>query len=127
MFVEDHAVAIDLVFHEGKNHETYNIGGFNEWQNIDLVKLLCQIMDSKLHREPGTSEKLITYVKDRAGHDRRYAIDAGKIKDNLGWQPVETFETGLRKTVQWYLDHTDWVSSVTSGAYRQWVDLHYGG
>ena len=125
LFVEDHAVAIDLVFHEGKNHETYNIGGFNEWQNIDLVKLLCQIMDSKLHREPGTSEKLITYVKDRPGHDLRYAIDASKINKELGWKPYVTFEQGLERTVNWYLNNELWLKNVTSGEYANYYKKQY--
>lgn len=125
LFVEDHAVAIDLVFHEGKNHETYNIGGFNEWQNIDLVKLLCKIMDSKLHREPGTSEKLITYVKDRPGHDLRYAIDASKINKELGWKPSVTFEQGLERTVNWYLNNELWLKNVTSGEYANYYKKQY--
>ena len=125
LFVEDHAVAIDLVFHEGKNHETYNIGGFNEWQNIDLVKLLCQIMDSKLHREPGTSEKLITYVKDRPGHDLRYAIDASKINKELGWKPSVNFEQGLERTVNWYLNNELWLKNVTSGEYANYYKKQY--
>jgi len=125
LFVEDHAVAIDLVFHEGKNHETYNIGGFNEWQNIDLVKLLCQIMDSKLDREPGTSEKLITYVKDRPGHDLRYAIDASKINKELGWKPSVTFEQGLERTVNWYLNNELWLKNVTSGEYANYYKKQY--
>jgi dTDP-glucose 4,6-dehydratase len=125
LFVEDHAVAIDLVFHEGKNHETYNIGGFNEWQNIDLVKLLCKIMDSKLHRESGTSEKLITYVKDRPGHDLRYAIDASKINKELGWKPSVTFEQGLERTVNWYLNNELWLKNVTSGEYANYYKKQY--
>ena len=125
LFVEDHAVAIDLVFHEGKNHDTYNIGGFNEWQNIDLVKLLCQIMDTKLGREKGTSEQLITYVKDRPGHDLRYAIDATKINKELGWQPSVTFEQGLEKTIDWYLANTEWLENVTSGAYASYYEKQY--
>jgi dTDP-glucose 4,6-dehydratase len=125
LFVEDHAVAIDLVFHEGKNHETYNIGGFNEWQNIDLVKLLCQIMDSKLDREPGTSEELITYVKDRPGHDLRYAIDASKINKELGWKPSVTFEQGLERTVNWYLNNELWLKNVTSGEYANYYKKQY--
>jgi dTDP-glucose 4,6-dehydratase len=125
LFVEDHAVAIDLVFHEGKNHDTYNIGGFNEWQNIDLVKLLCQIMDIKLGREKGTSEQLITYVKDRPGHDLRYAIDATKINKELGWQPSVTFEQGLEKTIDWYLANTEWLENVTSGAYASYYEKQY--
>jgi len=125
LFVEDHAVAIDLVFHEGKNHETYNIGGFNEWKNIDLVKLLCQIMDEKLGREAGTSEKLITYVKDRPGHDLRYAIDASKINKELGWKPSVTFEQGLEKTVTWYLTNEEWLKNVTSGEYSKYYEKQY--
>jgi len=125
LFVEDHARAIDLVFHEGKNHETYNIGGFNEWQNIDLVKLLCRIMDEKLGRDPGTSAQLITHVKDRPGHDLRYAIDATKINRELGWKPSVTFEQGLEKTIDWYLSNEDWLKSVTSGAYLDYYDKQY--
>ena len=125
LFVEDHAVAIDLVFHEGKNHETYNIGGFNEWQNIDLVKLLCQIMDTKLGREPGTSAELITYVKDRPGHDLRYAIDASKINKELGWKPSVTFEQGLERTVNWYLNNELWLKNVTSGEYANYYKKQY--
>lgn len=120
LFVEDHAIAIDLVFHEGKNHETYNIGGFNEWKNIDLVKLLCQIMDKKLDRSEGTSQELITYVKDRPGHDLRYAIDASKINKELGWKPSVTFEQGLEKTINWYLNNEDWLQNVTSGSYKDY-------
>ncbi len=125
LFVEDHAVAIDLVFHEGRNHETYNIGGFNEWQNIDLVKLLCQIMDSKLGREPGASAELITYVKDRPGHDLRYAIDASKINKELGWKPSVTFEQGLERTVNWYLSNELWLKNVTSGEYANYYKKQY--
>jgi dTDP-glucose 4,6-dehydratase len=125
LFVEDHAVAIDLVFHEGRNHETYNIGGFNEWQNIDLVKLLCQIMDSKLGREPGTSAQLITFVKDRPGHDLRYAIDASKINKELGWKPTVTFEQGLERTVNWYLNNESWLKNVTSGEYANYYKKQY--
>ena len=125
LFVEDHAVAIDLVFHEGKNHETYNIGGFNEWQNIDLVKLLCQQMDQKLGREKGESEKLITYVKDRPGHDLRYAIDATKINKELGWSPSVTFEQGLERTIDWYLTNEVWLKSVTSGDYLKYYEKQY--
>ena len=125
LFVEDHAAAIDLVFHDGKNHETYNIGGFNEWQNIDLVKLLCQIMDTKLNRVSGTSEKLITYVKDRPGHDLRYAIDATKINKELGWKPSVTFEQGLDKTVDWFLNNEKWLSNVTSGEYAKYYEKQY--
>jgi dTDP-glucose 4,6-dehydratase len=125
LYVIDHAIAIDLVFHEGKNHETYNIGGFNEWQNIDLVKLLCQQMDIKLGRAVGESEKLITYVKDRPGHDLRYAIDASKINKELGWKPSVTFEQGLEKTIDWYLSNEDWLQNVTSGAYQEYYKKQY--
>lgn len=125
LFVEDHAVAIDLVFHEGKNHETYNIGGFNEWQNIDLVKLLCKQMDAKLGREEGESEQLITYVKDRPGHDLRYAIDASKINKELGWKPSVTFEQGLEKTIDWYLANEEWLKNVTSGDYQKYYEEQY--
>ena len=125
LFVEDHAVAIDLVFHEGKNHDTYNIGGFNEWQNIDLVKLLCQIMDVKLGRVSGTSEGLISYVKDRPGHDLRYAIDATKINKELGWKPSVTFEQGLERTVDWYLNNETWLKNVTSGEYANYYKKQY--
>ncbi|PCJ97718.1 MAG: dTDP-glucose 4,6-dehydratase [Flavobacteriaceae bacterium] len=125
LFVEDHAVAIDLVFHEGKNTETYNIGGFNEWKNIDLVKLLCKLMDVKLNRVNGSSEKLITYVKDRPGHDLRYAIDASKINKNLGWKPSVTFEEGLAKTIDWYLQNEEWLSNVTSGNYQEYYKKMY--
>lgn len=126
LYVEDHAAAIDLIFHKGKNHETYNIGGFNEWQNIDLVKLLCSIMDTKLNHPTGTSEKLITYVKDRPGHDLRYAIDARKINRELGWKPSVTFEQGLEKTVNWYLENEEWLSHVTSGDYQKYYEKQYG-
>ena len=125
LFVEDHAVAIDLVFHEGKNHDTYNIGGFNEWQNIDLVKLLCQIMDVKLGRVSGTSEGLISYVKNRPGHDLRYAIDASKINQELGWKPSVTFEQGLERTVDWYLNNDTWLKNVTSGEYANYYKKQY--
>lgn len=125
LFVEDHAIAIDLVFHEGKNHETYNIGGFNEWKNIDLVRLLCEIMDQKLGREKGTSQNLITYVKDRPGHDLRYAIDASKINKELGWEPSVTFEEGLEKTINWYLANEEWLQNVTSGTYKDYYKKQY--
>lgn len=125
LYVKDHAVAIDLVFNKGKNHETYNIGGFNEWKNIDLVKLLCQQMDKKLNRSIGSSEKLITYVKDRPGHDLRYAIDASKINSELGWEPSVTFEEGLNKTIDWYLDNEEWLNNVTSGAYQSYYEKQY--
>jgi len=125
LFVEDHANAIDLVFHKGRNHETYNIGGFNEWQNIDLVKLMCQKMDAKLGRLSGTSENLITYVKDRPGHDLRYAIDASKINKELGWKPSVTFEQGLDKTIDWYLSNEVWLKNVTSGEYSKYYQKQY--
>lgn len=125
LFVEDHARAIDDVFHKGVNGQTYNIGGFNEWQNIDLVKLLCKIMDQKLGREEGTSEKLITFVKDRPGHDLRYAIDATKIERELGWRPSVTFEQGLEKTVVWYLENEEWLNNVTSGNYLEYYNKQY--
>ena len=125
LFVKDHAAAIDLVFHKGKNGETYNIGGFNEWKNIDLVKLLCKLMDEKLGNPPGTSEKLITYVKDRPGHDRRYAIDASKIHNELGWSPTVTFEEGLSHTIDWYLRNTEWLKHVTSGQYQEYYKNQY--
>ena len=126
LFVEDHASAIDLVFHQGENHETYNIGGFNEWKNIDLVRLLCTIMDKKLHRDTGTSEKLITFVKDRPGHDLRYAIDASKINETLGWKPTVTFEQGLEKTIDWFLKNELWLKNVSSGAYLNYYEAQYG-
>lgn len=125
LYVEDHARAIDLVFHEGNNHETYNIGGFNEWRNIDLVKLLCKQMDEKLGRPEGTSEELITYVKDRPGHDLRYAIDASKINKELGWEPSVTFEQGLEKTIIWYLENEKWLNNVTSGDYQAYYQKMY--
>lgn len=125
LYVEDHAAAIDLIFHKGQNHETYNIGGFNEWQNIDLVKLLCQIMDKKLNKPKGSSKKLIAYVKDRPGHDLRYAIDASKINKRLGWKPSVTFEEGLDKTVDWFLENKEWLTNVTSGAYQEYYTKMY--
>ena len=125
MYVKDHAIAIDLVFHKGKNHETYNIGGFNEWKNIDLVKLLCDLVDKKLDREIGTSQKLISFVKDRPGHDLRYAIDASKIKNELNWIPSVTFEEGLCKTIDWYLSNEDWLNNVTSGNYKNYYKKQY--
>ena len=125
LYVIDHAIAIDLVFHEGKNHETYNIGGFNEWQNIDLIKLLCRQMDDKLGREAGESEQLITYVKDRPGHDLRYAIDASKINKELGWKPSVTFEEGLEQTIDWFLANDVWLRNVTSGEYANYYNKQY--
>ena len=125
LWVEDHAKAIDVVFHTGKLGETYNIGGFNEWKNIDIVHLLCKIMDRKLGRTEGESAKLITYVKDRAGHDKRYAIDATKINQELGWKPSLQFEEGLEKTIDWYLDNPQWVEHITSGSYQQYYHEQY--
>lgn len=125
LYVIDHAIAIDLVFHKGKNAETYNIGGFNEWKNIDLVKLLCELMDKKLKRNSGESEKLITFVKDRPGHDLRYAIDASKINKELGWKPTVTFEQGLAKTIDWYFENQKWLKNVTSGAYKEYYQNQY--
>jgi dTDP-glucose 4,6-dehydratase len=125
LFVKDHAAAIDLVFHQGKTGDTYNIGGFNEWKNIDLVKLLCRLMDERLKNTPGTSEQLITYIKDRPGHDRRYAIDATKINTELGWKPSVTFEEGLALTIAWYLENTAWLKHVTSGEYQHYYNEQY--
>jgi len=125
LFVEDHASAIDLIFHEGVNGETYNIGGNNEWKNIDLILLLCRIMDRKLGRIPGTSEKLITFVKDRAGHDLRYAIDSSKLQENLKWKPSLQFEEGLERTVDWYLANEKWLADVTSGNYQKYYEKQY--
>ncbi len=125
LYVIDHATAIDDIFHKSKLRETYNIGGFNEIKNIDLVKQLCDIMDKKLNRQIGTSQQLITFVKDRPGHDYRYAIDASKIKKDLGWKPSVTFTEGLNKTVDWYLDNKKWLDNVTSGSYRSYYKEHY--
>jgi dTDP-glucose 4,6-dehydratase len=125
LYVKDHARAIDTIFHNGKIFDTYNIGGFNEWQNIELVKLLCKMMDEKLGNAPGTSEDLITYVKDRPGHDKRYAIDATKVSKELGWKPSVTFEQGLSETIDWYLENTEWLKHVTSGEYQKYYDLQY--
>jgi dTDP-glucose 4,6-dehydratase len=125
LWVVDHARAIDVIFHEGRIGETYNIGGHNEWKNIDLVHLLCDTMDSKLGNPQGTARNLITYVKDRAGHDLRYAIDATKIKDELGWIPSVTFEQGLAATVDWYLNNESWLNNVTSGTYREYYQNQY--
>lgn len=126
LYVEDHASAIDLIFHKGKSGETYNIGGNNEWKNIDLILKLCGIMDKKLGRTPGTSEKLVTYVKDRAGHDLRYAIDSSKLQTELGWNPSVNFEQGLEKTVEWYLSNQAWLENVTSGDYQKYYEKQYG-
>ncbi len=126
LYVIDHATAIDTIIHNGKLGETYNIGGHNEWTNIDLIRLLCTLMDQKLGNEPGTSEQLITYVKDRAGHDLRYAIDASKLKNELDWMPSVTFEEGLSKTIDWYLENQDWLEQVTSGAYANYYKKQYG-
>jgi dTDP-glucose 4,6-dehydratase len=125
LYVVDHAKAIDVIFHNGKVADTYNIGGFNEWTNIDLIKLLCRIMDNKLDRESGTSEQLITFVKDRPGHDKRYAIDASKINKELGWEPSLQFAEGLEKTIDWYLNNQDWLNSVTSGDYQNYYKKQY--
>ena len=125
LYVIDHASAIDLIFHKGKDSETYNVGGFNECKNIDLVKLLCQQVDNKLKRKLGTSEKLITFVKDRPGHDLRYAIDASKLNRALGWRPSVTIEEGLSKTIDWYLNNKDWLENVTSGSYQNYYKSQY--
>jgi dTDP-glucose 4,6-dehydratase len=125
LYVIDHAIAIDLVFHKGLNAETYNIGGFNEWKNIDLIKVLCQQMDEKLGRKAGTSEKLITHVKDRPGHDLRYAIDASKINKELGWSPTVTFEEGLSETIDWYLSNEEWLINIASGNYQNYYKSQY--
>jgi dTDP-glucose 4,6-dehydratase len=126
LFVEDHAIAIDEIFQNGKIGDTYNIGGFNEWTNLNLIHLLCKLMDEKLGRASGTSVKLITFVKDRAGHDRRYAIDANKLNKELGWKPSVTFEEGLDRTVDWYLENEAWLKNVTSGTYQEYYTKMYG-
>jgi dTDP-glucose 4,6-dehydratase len=125
LFVKDHATAIDTVFHQGKIFDSYNIGGFNEWRNIDVVKLLCKLMDVKLGRQQGEGEKLITFVRDRPGHDRRYAIDASKINKELGWTPSVTFEEGLTQTIDWYLQNQEWLQHVTSGEYQKYYQAQY--
>jgi len=125
LWVEDHARAIDLIFHEGKIGETYNIGGYNEWKNIDLVHLICDILDEKLNRKDSSSRELIKFVKDRAGHDLRYAIDASKIKDELGWEPSVTFDEGLELTIDWYLNNKEWLDHVTSGTYLEYYSKQY--
>ncbi|MCA0932821.1 dTDP-glucose 4,6-dehydratase [Lutimonas saemankumensis] len=125
LYVVDHAIAIDEIFHRGKEGETYNIGGFNEWTNLNLIKLLCKLMDERLKRPEGSSEKLITFVKDRAGHDRRYAIDAGKLNRELGWKPSVTFEEGLALTLDWYLSNEKWLEGVTSGSYQDYYKKMY--
>jgi dTDP-glucose 4,6-dehydratase len=125
LFVKDHATAIDLIFHKGQRGSTYNIGGFNEWKNIDLVKLLCRLMDQKLGRNLSHSETLITYVKDRPGHDKRYAIDASKLNKELGWKPSVTFEEGLSATIDWYLNNTEWLKNVTTGNYQHYYETMY--
>jgi dTDP-glucose 4,6-dehydratase len=125
LFVEDHARAIDLIFHKGKIAETYNIGGFNEWKNIDLIRVIINTVDRLLNRPEGSSEKLITYVTDRAGHDLRYAIDSSKLKNELGWEPSLQFEEGIEKTVKWYLDNQEWMDNVTSGDYQEYYDKMY--
>ncbi|KAA8482552.1 dTDP-glucose 4,6-dehydratase [Arcticibacter tournemirensis] len=125
LWVEDHARAIDVIFHNAKAGDTYNIGGHNEWKNIDLIRVLCRIMDTKLGRDAGTSEKLITFVTDRAGHDLRYAIDSGKLQRELGWTPSLQFEEGLEKTVDWYLNNDEWLENVTSGNYQEYYLKQY--
>ena len=125
LWVEDHASAIDAIFHKGTIGQSYNVGGLNEWTNIDLVKYLCQILDKRLNREEGENEKLITFVKDRAGHDARYAIDASKLEKELGWKPSLKFEEGLEKTVDWYLENTEWVEKITSGSYKEYYNKMY--
>ena len=125
LYVEDHARAIDVVFHNGKLGDTYNIGGFNEWTNIDLIKVICKVMDKKLGRTKGTSEQLITYVTDRAGHDMRYAIDSTKLKEELGWEPSLQFEEGIEKTIDWYMDNQEWMDRIVSGDYQEYYKKQY--
>ena len=126
LYVIDHAIAIDAIFHNGREGETYNIGGLNEWTNLDLIHLLCELMDEKLDREKGSSARLITYVKDRPGHDKRYAIDAGKLCSELNWQPTVDFKEGLSKTIDWYLENSVWLEHLTSGAYKEYYQKQYG-
>jgi dTDP-glucose 4,6-dehydratase len=123
--VKDHAVAVEAVLKGGVPGQIYNIGGNNEWKNIDIVHLVCDLMDERLGRTKGESRRLITFVKDRPGHDLRYAIDCGKIEKELGWLPEESFETGIRKTIHWYLEHQDWVDRIKTGAYLEWIESHY--
>lgn len=127
LWVEDHASAIETIFHHGRIGESYNVGGLNEWTNIELVNYLCQLMDEKLGQHKGESASLITYVTDRAGHDKRYAIDASKLENELGWKPSITFEEGLSKTVDWFLSNQEWVDKVTSGSYKEYYEIMYGG
>jgi len=127
LYVLDHAMAIDVIYHEGATGETFNIGGHNEWKNIDLIKVMCKVMDKKLGREEGTSEKLITYVTDRAGHDLRYAIDSTKLQEVLGWKPSLQFEEGIEKTIDWYMQNEEWLKNVTSGAYQAYYEKMYKG
>ncbi|MCF0178489.1 MAG: GDP-mannose 4,6-dehydratase, partial [Bacteroidales bacterium] len=126
LFVEDHARAIDLIFHKGEVARTYNIGGFNEWRNIDLIKVLVKVTDKLLGRPEGASEHLITFVEDRAGHDLRYAIDSSRLSNELGWHPTLQFEEGIEKTVEWYLNNQEWLDNVTSGEYQNYYDKMYG-
>ena len=125
LFVNDHAKAIDVIFHEGKLGQTYNIGGFNEWKNVDLIKVIIKTVDRLLGRKEGSSDKLITYVTDRAGHDLRYAIDSTKLKEELGWKPSLQFEEGIEKTVKWYLENKDWIENVTTGHYKDYYKKMY--
>ena len=125
LYVIDHAIAIDEIFHKGKEGDTYNIGGFNEWTNIDLIKVICKVMDKKLDRAEGSSEQLITYVTDRAGHDMRYAIDSTKLKEELGWKPSLQFEEGIEKTIDWYLNNQEWMDRIVSGEYEEYYKKQY--
>jgi len=125
LWVKDHATAIDVIFHKGKTGETYNIGGFNEWQNIDVIRLICRLLDERLHQEAGASEQLIRFIKDRPGHDRRYAIDASKLNKELGWYPSLNFEQGIEETIDWYLSNQDWLDNVTSGEYLNYYEQQY--